>query len=185
MPKFEPLKLPGAFLITLEPVGDNRGYFVETYRQDLFAEHGLATNWVQENQSLSSQKGTVRGLHFQRPPHTEAKLVRVLQGIALDVIVDLRVDSPTYGQYEAIELSESNHRLLYIPKGFGHGFCTLSENMVISYKVDAYYAPGAASGILWNDPDIAIDWPVTQPIMSERDKELGTLAEFESPFSMP
>lgn len=185
MPKFEPLKLPGAFLITLEPVGDNRGYFVETYRQDLFAEHGLATNWVQENQSLSSQKDTVRGLHFQRPPHTEAKLVRVLQGIALDVIVDLRVDSPTYGQYEAIELSESNHRLLYIPKGFGHGFCTLSENMVISYKVDAYYAPGAASGILWNDPDIAIDWPVTQPIMSERDKELGTLAEFESPFSMP
>ncbi|MCB9461914.1 MAG: dTDP-4-dehydrorhamnose 3,5-epimerase [Anaerolineaceae bacterium] len=185
MPKFEPLKLPGAFLITLEPVGDNRGYFVETYRQDLFAEHGLATNWVQENQSLSSQKGTVRGLHFQRPPHTEAKLVRVLQGIALDVIVDLRVDSPTYGQYEAIELSESNHRLLYIPKGFGHGFCTLSENMVISYKVDAYYAPGAASGILWNDPDVAIDWPVTHPIMSERDKGLGTLAEFESPFSMP
>ena len=106
-------------------------------------------------------------------------------GVALDVIVDLRVDSPTYGQYEAVELSPDNHRLLYIPKGFGHGFCTLTDDMVISYKVDAFYAGGAASGLIWNDPDIGIDWPVTDPTMSERDKALGTFADFESPFKMP
>ena len=185
MHTFQPLKLPGAFLITLEPIGDNRGYFVETYRKDLYKEHGLVTDWVQENQSLSSQKGTVRGLHFQHPPHTETKLVRVLQGVALDVIVDLRLDSPTYRQYEAVELSPDNHRLLYIPKGFGHGFCTLTDDMVISYKVDAFYASSAASGLIWNDPDIGIDWPVTDPVMSERDKALGSFADFESSFKMP
>lgn len=185
MPKFEQLSLPGAYVITLEPIGDKRGYFLETYRADAYASHGLVTNWLQENQSLSSRKYTLRGMHLQMPPHAQTKLFRVLQGAALDVIVDLRVGSPTYGQSAAVELTEDNNRLIYIPRGFAHGFCTLTEDVIVSYKVDAYYAPQSEAGLLWNDPALNIDWPCDEPILSEKDGKLPRLAEFESPFEMP
>jgi dTDP-4-dehydrorhamnose 3,5-epimerase len=184
MPKFEPLPLSGAYVITLEPIGDRRGYFVETYRADAFAKHGLATDWLQENQSLSSRKHTLRGLHLQMPPYSQAKLFRVLQGAVLDVIVDVRVGSSTYGQHAAVEISDSNNKLIYIPHGFAHGFCTLTEDVIVSYKVDAYYAPQSEAGLLWNDPALSIDWPCETPILSEKDGQLPTLAEFESPFVM-
>lgn len=182
MPTFEPLGLKGAYRIILNPIGDNRGNFMETYRARDFAERGLVTDWVQENQSYSAPQGTLRGLHFQLPPYTETKLIRVLQGSILDVLVDLRRDSPTYGQWEAHELSAGHPAMLYIPRGFAHGFCTLVPDVVVSYKVDAYYAPDAQGGILWSDPGLAIEWPCTTPVLSDKDARLPFVTDFESPF---
>jgi len=182
MPTFEPLGLKGAYRIILNSIGDKRGSFMETYRARDFAERGLVTDWVQENQSYSAPQGTLRGLHFQLPPHTETKLIHVLQGSILDVLVDLRRDSPTYGQWEAHELDANQPTMLYIPRGFAHGFCTLVPDVVVSYKVDAYYAPYAQGGILWNDPSLAITWPCTAPVLSDKDTRLPLITEFESPF---
>ena len=176
-----PLRLPGTYLIKPSPIGDKRGYFMEYYRRDLFEEHGLVTDWAQENQSLSAHKGVVRGLHFQFPPHAETKLVRTVQGKAWDVFVDLRRDSDTYGQWDAVELSEDNQYMVYIPKGFAHGFCTLMENTLLQYKVDAFYTP-TQGGLMWNDPTLNIAWPCTDPILSERDQNLPKFADFDTPF---
>lgn len=178
--EIQPLPLAGAYEITLSPIEDARGYFVTTYRAELFQQHDMVTDWVQENQSLSRQKDTVRGLHFQYPPHNETKLVRVIAGVALDVMVDLRKESPTYGQWAAVELSGNN--MVYIPKGFAHGFCTLTTDVLVAYKVDAYYAPDAQGGLRWNDPTLAIEWPCDNPLLSEKDRNLPFLADFESPF---
>lgn len=177
-----PLKLKGSFEINLEPRGDERGYFMRTYDREIFRANGLQTEWMQENQSLSTQLHTIRGLHFLLPPHTETKLVRAVQGAVLDVFVDLRRASETFGQWDSIVLSEENHRAVYIPKGFAHGFCTLTERAVVQYKVDSQYVGEVDAGIRWNDPAIGIRWDAPNPILSERDKNLPLLAEFDSPF---
>lgn len=163
-------------------MGDDRGYFMRSYDRSIFEEHGLVTDWVQENQSYSKRKGVIRGLHFQAPPHTETKLVRVVQGAVLDVFVDLRTASDTYGKWGSVELSEEKNNLVYIPRGFAHGFCTLTETSMVQYKVDNTYTPQAEGTINWNDPDIGIHWPVENPLVSEKDYNAALFKSFSSPF---
>lgn len=180
--EIKPLKLAGTFEISIKKHGDARGYFMETYKKEIFAEHNLQTDWTQENQSLSEKKYTLRGLHFQLPPFEQTKLVRAIQGEIVDVFVDLRKDSETYGQWDSIHLSEENCKAVYVPRGFAHGFCTLTENAIIQYKVDNVYAPAHDSGIRWNDPDIGIIWETDAPILSAKDEKLQFLKDFASPF---
>jgi dTDP-4-dehydrorhamnose 3,5-epimerase len=168
--------LAGAHEITLDPHGDHRGYFMRTYDRTLFDAHGLQTQWVQENQSMSMQVHTIRGLHFQRPPHSETKLVRVLVGRILDVIVDLRAGSPTFGQHLTIELSAANQKCLYVPRGCAHGFCLLEAPSIVHYKVDNPYAPEAEGGLRWSDPLLGIAWPTTSPIISAKDDRWPSLS---------
>lgn len=177
-----PLKLEGTFEIIPKIIGDSRGYFMESYSQKLFAEYGLQTNWVQENQSLSEKPHTVRGLHFQIPPFAQAKLLRVVRGNILDVFVDLRKSSQTYGKWDSIELSGENCKSVYIPRGFAHGFCTLSGSVIVQYKVDNFYSPECEFGLRWNDADIGIDWKIEDAVLSARDKELPFFKDFVSPF---
>src|SRR6056297_281991 len=176
--KFRSLKIPGTVEISLTPVGDNRGFFMRTFDLNDFNQHGLNKIWVQENHSRSTQRGIIRGLHFQFAPYSEAKLVRCIRGRILDVFVDLREDSPTFGQWDSLELSEENKSTVFIPRGFAHGFCTLAEESEVLYKVDNFYAPDHEGGILWNDPDLAIHWPTDEPILSEKDKRNMTLKQF-------
>lgn len=165
-------------LVILEPriFGDERGYFFELFSEQWFRENVCDTHFVQDNES-KSHYGVVRGLHFQKPPFAQAKLVRVVQGKVLDVAVDIRENSPTFGQHVAIELSEENKRLAFIPRGFAHGFAILSENAVFQYKCDNYYAPYSEGGILWNDKALQIDWklPIEDVVLSEKDKNYSTL----------
>lgn len=161
-------------LVVIEPdvFGDSRGYFMESFSCRKFMElTGIDVNFVQDNESKSSY-GVLRGLHFQRPPHAQSKLVRVVRGKVLDVAVDLREGSPTYGKHYAIELSGDNHLQMFIPKGFAHGFAVLSEEAVFQYKCDEYYAPQSEGGIAWDDPDLAIDWKVPSDSirLSEKDR---------------
>lgn len=174
-------------VLILEPriFGDARGYFFESFNAKEFAEKtGLEVNFVQDNESMS-RYGVVRGLHFQKPPYTQSKLVRVVKGRVLDVAVDIRKGSPTYGKYVAVELSAENHRQLFISKGFAHGFSVLSEEVVFQYKCDAYYAPQSEGAIIWNDPSIGIDWKVSNEdvLLSDKDRNHPTLCEFDSPFT--
>jgi len=180
--EIRPLRLFGAFEIVLRPKQDQRGYFMRAYDESLFCSHSLNSSWVQENEAVSLKKGVIRGLHFQRPPHAEVKLVRVVQGAVLDAFVDLRRTSPTYGQWETVELSAENHRAVYIPKGFAHGYCTLTDSSVVLYKVDTPYAPDSEGGLLWKDQDLAIPWSVDDPIVSAKDASLPLLREFVTPF---
>lgn len=180
--EIKPLKLAGTFEITPKIIGDARGYFLESYSQKAFAERDLRTDWVQENQSLSTRLHTVRGLHFQVPPFPQTKLLRVVQGKILDVFVDLRQKSQTYGQWDSVELSEENCKAIYIPRGFAHGFCTLSESVIVQYKVDSLYAPECERGLRWNDADIGIDWKTEDAVLSARDAELPFFKDFVSPF---
>ena len=182
---FIPQSIPEVFLI--EPIihKDNRGYFIETFRQSLFDEAiGYKVNFVQDNESKSISKGVLRGLHFQSPPHTQGKLVRVISGSVLDVAVDIRRNSETFGQHVAIELSDENKKQLFIPRGFAHGFVVLSESATISYKVDAYYSAKHNEGIAYNDSDISIDWGFSENaiILSEADKNYPTLAKSDKLF---
>ncbi|UCS94440.1 dTDP-4-dehydrorhamnose 3,5-epimerase [Echinicola marina] len=156
---------------------DARGYFLETYREDLLAEKGINTRWVQDNQSFSVA-GTVRGLHFQHAPFAQAKLVRVITGKVYDVAVDLRKDSPTFGQYHGVILDSAQHNLLYVPEGFAHGFSVL-EDAVFSYKCSSFYSKKSEGGIIWNDESLDIDWMVGSPIISEKDLLLPTLEKFK------
>lgn len=149
---------------------DERGYFFETYNKQAFEAHGLPTHFVQDNQSFS-KKGVVRGLHFQREPHAQGKLVRVVMGRVLDFAVDIRPDSPTFGQYEVVELDATRGNLFYVPEGFAHGFVALEDSVFI-YKCTNLYNKAAEGGILWNDPTLNIDWQVTNPIVSSKDLEL-------------
>jgi dTDP-4-dehydrorhamnose 3,5-epimerase len=178
-----PLALKGAYEIKLRPIGDERGYFVTTYLHDAFQKNGLVTGWVQENQSRSS-KGVVRGMHFQTPPASETKLVRAVRGSIWDVFVDLRKDSPTFGRWQGVEVSEEKQNMVYIPKGFAHGFCVLSDIAVVTYKVDHVYAPGAQGGLRWNDPTIGIPWPVKEgeAVVSQKDREAPLFEGWASPF---
>lgn len=155
---------------------------MEIYSRQAFVDHDLQTDWVQENQSLSAQRQTIRGLHFQSPPFAQAKLVRVIQGEILDVFVDLRKDSRTFGKWDSVILSGENSKSVYIPRGFAHGFCTLTENVLVQYKVDNVYSPECDGGIRWNDADIGIDWQVKEPILSPKDSNLPLYKDFVSPF---
>lgn len=160
-------------LVIIEPKvhGDERGYFFESFSERAFAAGVAETSFVQDNESRSVY-GVVRGLHFQRPPHSQAKLVRVVKGRVLDVAVDLRKDSPTFGRHVAVELSEENHRQVFLPKGFAHGFSVLSEEAVFQYKCDDYYAPECEGAVAWDDPDLCIDWkvPADKVLLSEKDR---------------
>lgn len=178
----QPLRLPGTYEITLAPRKDDRGYFMRVYDETIFRDHGLQTTWVQENQSRSTRKHTVRGLHFQAPPHAETKLVRVTRGAIFDVFVDLRRQSDTYGQWDAVELTAEKHNMVYIPKGFAHGFCSLTEDVIVIYRVDAYYAPAAEGGLFWQDPNVGIQWPTTDVSLSEKDSKQPLLRDLASPF---
>jgi dTDP-4-dehydrorhamnose 3,5-epimerase len=169
-------QIPEVLIFEPDVFGDHRGYFFESFRQDIFEKHVGKINFVQDNQSKSGF-GVLRGLHFQRMPHTQAKLVQCLQGEVLDIAVDIRIGSPTYGTHVSVRLSEANHRQLYIPRGFAHGFAVLTETAVFSYKCDNYYSPDADGGLAWNDPEINIDW-ILSPAeinLSEKDKKQPSL----------
>ncbi|MDA3954700.1 MAG: dTDP-4-dehydrorhamnose 3,5-epimerase [Bacteroidales bacterium] len=171
-------KLKGTYEICLNPHVDNRGFFMRTFDESIFKEKGLERKWVQENHSRSEEKGIIRGLHFQLPPFTETKLVRCIKGKILDVFVDLRKDSKTFGMWDSIELSATNKKMIYIPRGFAHGFCTITNESEILYKVDNFYNAKAEVGIIWNDPDIKINWQVDTPVLSLKDKNNLLLKDF-------
>lgn len=164
--------------------GDARGWFAETYQRDRFKALGVDADFVQDNHSLSREAGTLRGLHFQTPPHAQAKLVRCLRGRIWDVAVDLRRGSPSYGQWVAAELTAEGGEQLYVPAGFAHGFLTLEPDSEVAYKTSDFYAPECDAGIAWDDPDLAIAWPLagSAPLLSDKDRKLGPLKDFDTPF---
>ena len=167
--KFIALNLTGAYLIQPEAFADNRGYFFRYFCKDEFKQIGHTKEWLQCNHSFTKAKGSIRGMHFQLPPHSEIKMVRCIAGQVLDVIVDLRKDSPTFLQWNSIELSAENRNMLYIPEGFAHGFQTLTDNCELLYHHSALYQPGAEGGLRFNDPRLAIKWPVIPTVISDRD----------------
>lgn len=169
--KITKTKLEGVVIIEPDVFGDNRGFFMESWNKKKMAEAGLDYDFVQDNHSKSTAKGTLRGIHFQKGDKAQAKLVRCVKGAVLDVAVDLRKNSPTFKQWVGVELSAENKKQLLIPRGFGHGFVTLTDDVEFLYKADNYYAPEADAGIRWNDPDIGIEWGVENPILSEKDKK--------------
>src|SRR5262249_17372417 len=166
---FQPTNLKDAWLVLLEPAHDNRGFFARTFCVEEFSARGLETNYPQHSVSYSVRKGTLRGMHYQREPHSEVKLVRCLKGAIWDVIIDIRKDSPTYRRWQAFELSGSNNRQIYIPKGFAHGFQTLSDATEVSYLISELYVPESASGIRHDDPSFDITWPLPVTAISEKD----------------
>lgn len=179
-----PLEIPDVRLVRPKRFADARGFFSEVYNGPAFAARGIQITFVQDNHSLSAAVGTVRGLHFQTPPFAQDKLVRVTRGRILDVAVDIRTRSSTFGRHVAVELSAENWLQLLVPIGFAHGFCTLEPDTEVIYKVSAPYAPAHDAGCLWNDPDLAIDWPVrsADAVLSERDARLPRLRDMTSPF---
>lgn len=174
-------KLKGVVVLKPKVFEDARGYFFESYNQNAFNAAGLNLNFVQDNQSLS-QRGVLRGLHFQIPPHAQGKLVRVITGAVFDVAVDIRKNSPTYGQWFGQELSEENKLMMYIPEGFAHGFATLRDNTVFSYKCTNFYNKAAEDCILWNDSQLAIQWGIENPLLSAKDLEGKRFVDFKSQF---
>lgn len=173
--------LAGVVEFTPRLFGDARGVFFESFSARVMAAAGVDHNWVQDNQS-SSARGVLRGLHFQRPPYAQAKLVRVAQGRALDIIVDVRRESATYGQHLAVELNAQQGNILYVPIGFAHGFIALEDDTLFLYKCSDYYQPSAEGGLLWNDPTLNINWGIDTPNVSDKDAILPLFAGFESPF---
>ena len=164
---------------------DKRGWFTESWNKERFEALGVCVDFIQDNHSYSRNAGTIRGLHFQKSPFAQAKLVRCLKGRIFDVAIDLRRDSPTFGKWEGVELTAELGNQLFIPAGFGHGFLTLEADCEIAYKVDAYYSPDADGGVAWDDPDIAIDWPLNglEPVLSDKDSSLPSLREVELDFT--
>lgn len=171
---FTRLEIPEVVLIELKVFEDGRGFFMETYKMPDFAAAGIKENFVQENQSRSA-KGVLRGLHYQNPPFAQGKLVRVVKGKIFDVAVDIRKGSPTWARWVGVILSEKNKHILYVPEGFAHGFCVLSKTAEVIYKTTDVYSPESEAGIIWNDRDLNIKWPVKEPILSEKDKKLPAL----------
>lgn len=165
--------------------GDARGWFAETYSKRRLADLGIVEDFVQDNHSFSAQSGTLRGIHFQTPPHAQAKIVRCLAGAIWDVAVDLRAGSPSYGRWVGAELTAAGGEQLYIPAGFGHGFLTLTDNTEVAYKASDFYAPECDTGLAWDCPDLAIDWPLGEiaPVLSGKDRALPRLAQWTSPFA--
>jgi len=177
--RFEELTIPGMLLVKPTIHGDHRGAFQETYRRSAFREGGIEAEFVQDNAARSRQ-GVLRGLHFQHPPRAQGKLVRVSRGRILDVGVDLRKDLPTYGHWVGVELDEASGNALYLPPGLAHGYLVLSREADVNYKVTAEYAPELESGVRWDDPRLAIDWPLEEPFLSEKDRQLPSLDQVES-----
>jgi dTDP-4-dehydrorhamnose 3,5-epimerase len=178
----EKIFIEGPLIIKPKVFSDSRGYFFESYSAQLFKSMGVDHAFVQDNQSMS-QKGTVRGLHFQADPFAQGKLVRVVQGAVIDVAVDIRKGSPTYGKHFDIELTAENKLMFWVPPGFAHGFSTLEDNTVFQYKCTNYYDKASEGGILWNDPELNINWGVAETIISEKDTVLPELKNFDSPFT--
>lgn len=179
--KLLPTHIPDLFVIEPRVFGDHRGYFFESYSKSVFEQAGIEAEFVQDNESFSSA-GVVRGLHFQAPPKAQGKLVRVQKGRVLDVVVDIRKGSPTYGEHFAIELSGENKKMLWIPPGFAHGFATLEDDTVFLYKCTDTYSPEHEGSILWNDDNLGINWQVKSPKLSEKDQKGPKFVEFDSPF---
>lgn len=175
-------RLDGVIIIEPKVFRDQRGFFTESYSFKKFEEAGLHYNFIQDNHSLSVREGTIRGLHYQVNPKAQTKLVRILKGEALDVAIDIRQGSPTYRQWISITLSAENMRQLIIPRGFAHGICTLAPDTEVFYKVDEFYAPDCDRAIRWNDPDIAIEWPYNDPLLSEKDRNAPLLKDAENNF---
>jgi dTDP-4-dehydrorhamnose 3,5-epimerase len=167
---FHDTPLAGAYVIELEKRGDERGFFARAYCEREFAAKGLSTRFVQVNNSLSAQKGTLRGMHYQLAPKAETKLVRCIRGALFDVILDIRAGSPTFGKSFGAELSAENRRMMYVPKGFAHGFVTLSDDAEAFYFVDEFYAPEQERGLRWNDPRFSISWPIAPVVLSDKDR---------------
>ena len=180
--KFIHTAIEGVVIVEPEVHGDSRGFFLESWSRREFEQAGLHYDFVQDNHSFSARKGTLRGVHFQRGAWSQAKLVRCVRGAIRDVAVDLRPESPTYKQWVAVELSAENKRQLLIPRGFGHGFVTLTDHVEFLYKADNYYAPEADGGIRWSDLELAIDWGVEHPILSQKDENNPWLKDAETGF---
>ena len=176
---FNELRLKDVWLIKLEPRGDDRGFFVRTYCEKEFANHGLNTRWPQCNLTLTKQKGVIRGMHFQAEPHPEIKLVRCARGAIYDVIVDVRPHSQTCGKWLGVELSPARGEMLYIGAGLAHGFQALESDSEVFYQMSAIYAPELARGIRWSDPTVGIEWPIANPVLSERDQKLPLLSDLK------
>lgn len=177
-------KFQDVFILKPQIFTDNRGKFMESYNKKTFEQLGIKVDFIQDNHSVSNQVGVLRGLHYQVNPKAQTKLVRVCSGIIFDVVVDIRTNSPTFGQWIGVVLSEYDNRQIFVPKGFSHGFCTLSPNTIVCYKVDQYYHPEYDRGILWNDPDIGIDWPITTPLLSDKDSKHPLLKNADLNFSI-
>lgn len=179
-------KIPGVLIIETDIFGDHRGYFTETYNNVKYNSLGITTEFVQDNMSFSSQKGTLRGLHWQNPPYAQAKLVYCTRGIVIDVAVDIRRGSPTFGQYVSVELSAENHRQLFIPRGFAHGFLTLTNDVEFRYKCDNVYNKSAEGGMRFDAPEVSVDWVSflkgMEPILSDKDKNGPTLTDSNNQF---
>lgn len=169
--------LSGVFVIEPDVFGDSRGWFMESWSARKLAEFGITNNWVQDNHSYSAEKGILRGLHYQLNPCCQAKIVRATRGAIFDVAVDIRKGSPNFGKWTGAELSAENHKMLYIPRGFAHGFITLTEDVEVQYKADNYYAPECDGNIRWDDPDIGIVWPLEPSILSDKDAKAPSLKE--------
>ncbi|MEO1660841.1 MAG: dTDP-4-dehydrorhamnose 3,5-epimerase [Pseudomonadota bacterium] len=182
--KSEAMDIPDVKLITPPRFGDDRGFFSETYNKERFVSAGISADFIQDNHSLSATKGTVRGLHYQSPPFAQAKLVRVLRGAIIDVAVDVRKGSETYGQWVSAELSAENGTQIFVPRGFLHGFTTLVPNTEVAYKVDNYYSAECDGSVAWNDTDLAIDWKIdmASATVSDKDARAPCFADFETPF---
>jgi dTDP-4-dehydrorhamnose 3,5-epimerase len=175
-------KLAGVQIVECTVEVDHRGFFTESYNSKTFKEHNIDFHFIQENHSLSVERGILRGLHYQINPKPQTKLVRVISGSIYDVVVDIRRSSETFGQWIGVILSESNKRQLLVPKGFAHGFCTHMPNTQVVYKVDEYYSPECDRGILWSDPALGIDWPTSSPLLSDKDKNHPLLIDAEINF---
>ena len=174
---FTETKLKGAFLIDIERITDDRGFFGRSWDKEIMEQHGMNIKVVQSNISFNHSKGTLRGMHFQKHPYEETKLVRCTKGAVYDVIIDLRTDSKTYKQWIGAELTGENHRMIYVPEGFAHGYLTLEDNCEVNYLVTQFYTPGSEGGIRWNDPEFDIEWPSEVKILSEKDKNLTDFDE--------
>lgn len=173
--------IPGVLLIEPQVFADDRGYFFESYNRKKFVEHGIPEIFIQDNES-KSQKGVLRGLHFQKPPYAQGKLVRVIKGAVIDVAVDIRRGSDTYGQWTSVELSEENKKMLWVPPGMAHGFVTLEDETIFSYKCTELYNKSSEGSIRWDDPDLNINWGVENPVLSEKDKQAPLFRDYVSPF---
>lgn len=168
--KFMPSELPGAYIIEPEPIKDNRGFFARSFCQKEFENQGLQCNFVQNNISWNRERGTLRGMHYQLSPHAEVKLIRCTRGAIYDVIIDLRPDSPTYCKWVGVELTADNYRMFYVPENFAHGYQTIEPDTEVFYLVSEFYTPASERGVRWNDPIFNIKWPLTDPIVSVKDR---------------
>ncbi|MFJ7467865.1 dTDP-4-dehydrorhamnose 3,5-epimerase [Peribacillus frigoritolerans] len=178
-------KLNSVMVIEPKIFGDHRGWFTETYNEENFKKVGIDTIFIQDNHSFSATKGTLRGLHYQKDPKAQTKLVRCTKGSIFDVAIDIRKESPTYGEWYGVELSEENKKQLLVPKGFAHGFMTLTDDVEVQYKVDELYSPEHDRGIFWNDPEIGIEWPINiQPVLSAKDENAPLLKDADNNFKL-